>query len=251
MALVKCKECGNDVATSAKACPKCGHKMPARTSLLTWIILGFVILIVIGAVQGSQDADEQREAREQAAAQSRRAEAAELKRIATLPPEEKAKLEKELADRKAAVELAARNAQGLAWTYAESKDAMSDAAVRTATISSMNQIEFHFPYQGLQRAALQLRAHPRHGKDVILRIAKGQFNCRVDDCEVKVRFGDGKAQAWRMLQPEDHSTTALFFDEEARFVSNLRKASTVRVEAPFFQSGNRVFEFRVDGLEWK
>ncbi|WP_217277664.1 OB-fold putative lipoprotein [Corallococcus exiguus] len=44
MALVKCRECGNDVATSAAACPKCGA--PVRRQLLTTrnILLAFCSL---------------------------------------------------------------------------------------------------------------------------------------------------------------------------------------------------------------
>lgn len=50
MAIVKCKECGADVSTKAIACPKCGAAgkgVPARrTSIVTWLVLGFIILVV-------------------------------------------------------------------------------------------------------------------------------------------------------------------------------------------------------------
>lgn len=42
MALVKCKECGKDVSTAAKACPSCGAAPPKKTGLLTWIVGGMV-----------------------------------------------------------------------------------------------------------------------------------------------------------------------------------------------------------------
>ncbi|WP_342632179.1 zinc ribbon domain-containing protein [Marinobacter alkaliphilus] len=48
MALVKCKECGSDVSTKAKACPKCGAKAPKKTSLFTWLVTGFVAAAMIG-----------------------------------------------------------------------------------------------------------------------------------------------------------------------------------------------------------
>lgn len=38
MALAKCKECGNQLAKSAKACPHCGA-LPRRTSGCTWMVL--------------------------------------------------------------------------------------------------------------------------------------------------------------------------------------------------------------------
>ncbi len=51
MALVKCKECGEQVSTEAKTCPKCGAKAPKKTSLFTWIVLIFILLIIYSANQ--------------------------------------------------------------------------------------------------------------------------------------------------------------------------------------------------------
>lgn len=44
MALVKCKECGNQVSTKAESCPSCGMKLPKKIGLLGWT---FIILIVL------------------------------------------------------------------------------------------------------------------------------------------------------------------------------------------------------------
>jgi hypothetical protein len=46
MALVKCKECGLDVSTGAKSCPKCGATVPKKTSLFTWLVLLLIVFIV-------------------------------------------------------------------------------------------------------------------------------------------------------------------------------------------------------------
>lgn len=52
MALINCKECGAQVSTQAKNCPSCGAKVKKKTSIITWIILGFIVLMVIGAIAG-------------------------------------------------------------------------------------------------------------------------------------------------------------------------------------------------------
>lgn len=52
MALVKCKECGNQVSTDAKACPSCGAKPPKKTSMLTWIIAGFFAVSIAVSMSG-------------------------------------------------------------------------------------------------------------------------------------------------------------------------------------------------------
>lgn len=46
MALVKCKECKKEIAKSAKSCPHCGAATPRRTSPITWLVLGVIILLV-------------------------------------------------------------------------------------------------------------------------------------------------------------------------------------------------------------
>lgn len=51
MAMKKCKECGEEISTKAKACPKCGAVAPKKTSLFTWIILIFIIFIVYAVSQ--------------------------------------------------------------------------------------------------------------------------------------------------------------------------------------------------------
>ncbi|MCA0201326.1 MAG: zinc ribbon domain-containing protein [Proteobacteria bacterium] len=50
MALVKCKECGEQVSTSAQSCPKCGAKPPKRTPIIVPAIL---IIVVLAAVFGT------------------------------------------------------------------------------------------------------------------------------------------------------------------------------------------------------
>ncbi|WP_315809468.1 hypothetical protein [Pseudomonas sp. C9-3] len=46
MAIVKCKECGGQVSTTAKACPTCGSKPPKKTSVVTWLVLATIVIVV-------------------------------------------------------------------------------------------------------------------------------------------------------------------------------------------------------------
>lgn len=50
MALVKCKECGQDVSQKAKSCPKCGAPIKKKTSWFTWVVAIFFILWLIGYI---------------------------------------------------------------------------------------------------------------------------------------------------------------------------------------------------------
>jgi len=48
MALAQCKECGEQVSTGAKTCPKCGLKNP--TGRMSKIVIGIVLLFTVGAI---------------------------------------------------------------------------------------------------------------------------------------------------------------------------------------------------------
>lgn len=57
MALIKCKECGNEVSSKAEACPKCGAKIAPEKmgcgKTLVVVFLGFIILGVAGSIVSS------------------------------------------------------------------------------------------------------------------------------------------------------------------------------------------------------
>jgi hypothetical protein len=135
------------------------------------------------------------------------------------------------------------------WSYLEFDDKMG-GKVKLAYTQSLNQVDFGFPYAGSQNAELSLRIHPRYGKDVILKMQKGQFLCHINDCRVTVRFDNGKIKAYSANGPEDHSSETIFIDNYKGFVANLTKAKKLYIEATFFQEGARVFEFDVAGLKW-
>lgn len=92
MALVKCKECGEQVSTKAKTCPKCGAKPPKKTSFLTWAVLVFIALTVYGVYQQESNmTPEQRKARAEQRAIAAKEKEAELAKEAA----QKAEKEKE------------------------------------------------------------------------------------------------------------------------------------------------------------
>ncbi len=136
------------------------------------------------------------------------------------------------------------------WEYTEDSDNMANGAVKQAAIKSSNTVTFRFPYSRAQHAVLALRKHPRHGNDVILQIEQGQFLCAYDGCQVTARFDDESAQTFRAVEPADHRTTTLFIKNYNDFVSQLRRANRLRIEANFYQEGSRVFDFDVAGLSW-
>ena len=216
MPLTPCKECGNQISKTAATCPQCGAKVP-HTSLVAKLVAAFFVILFVAVIFSSKQQTTQSSVTMPTPAQS-----------VNEPP-----------------------STDVHWLYDTSQDRMGRGTIKTAQVSSDNQIEFDFPYQVPQRATLMLRTHPKYGKNVILRIERGQFLCGVDDCPVSVRFDEGKVQVYNAAEPSDHTTTALFLRGYERFIAGLRNSHKVSVEAKFYQEGNRVFEFNTSGLNWE
>lgn len=136
------------------------------------------------------------------------------------------------------------------WQYNQESDAMGRGTIRTAWLQSENLIVFDFPYNEPQRASLILRKHPKHGHDVMLRLERGQFVCGIDDCYVQVRFGTGKASAFKVLEPSDHSSNVVFISNVPRFIKGLKATERVAIEATFYREGNRTMQFNTAALTW-
>jgi len=138
---------------------------------------------------------------------------------------------------------------GSPWRYSSDEDPMGRKR-SFARVSSTNTLDFGFPYQGSQLGTLTIRKAIDSGTNVILRIEHGQFLCGIEGCGVNVRFDSRPIQRFSASGPNDHSTTTVFIENEARFISQLRKANTVRIESTFYQEGSQTLEFDVQGFRW-
>lgn len=59
MALVNCKECGQEVSQKAGSCPKCGAPIKKKTSWYTWVAAIFFILLLIGYIRPKESSHNQ------------------------------------------------------------------------------------------------------------------------------------------------------------------------------------------------
>lgn len=219
MALIKCEECKNEISKQAKICPHCGYKR--NTNSLFKILITACGLFVIALI--------------------------------ILPDNSKKSSYQKYTTSIAEPNTTITNNNpiiDLDWQYSNHDDKMSSKQINFATIKSKNELAFGSPYSGQQRARLQLRKHPRFGNDVILRIEKGQFICRVRGCNIKIRFDDGKTLTFEASGPNDHDSTTLFIRNYNRFTANLKKSNLLFIEAEFYREGVRIIEFDVSGLQW-
>jgi len=228
MSLIHCKKCGNKIDSSALSCPACGavkppsyilsfSKMIAKIVVYTFLFLFLISMLYVAKKLYDGDGDGAKSVTQQ-----------------SIIPQVEHKKENSSVQETFIPR----------WKYEESSDAMEKGIVKKAMVESINEVNFNFPYHGIQRAKLLLRNHPRYGKDVILALNKGQFLC-VLNCTITVRFDDGKPQKYAATSPNDHSSTAIFISKADRFLADMKKAKRVYIEATFYNEGNIVFEFAV------
>ncbi|MBL0162174.1 MAG: hypothetical protein IPP82_00630 [Xanthomonadales bacterium] len=123
---------------------------------------------------------------------------------------------------------------------------MTSAVTRFALVSSTNTVNFQSPYSGPQHGTLLIREHPRHGKNIVMSIERGQILCRsYADCNVLVRFDDQKPTTYSGIGPADNSSESVFIRNYSQFIASLKKAKRVRISTNIYQEGAPVFEFDV------
>lgn len=139
------------------------------------------------------------------------------------------------------------------WKYIESEDEMTEKKSYFASITSDNEVDFDFPYQGGSSLSITVRKSPKYGKDVYFKISKGQFNESISGCNISVKFDNGKIETYRCVGADDASTGILFLDgKKDTFISKLKSAKEIKIQATFFQEGDRTFTFTTPvGLVWE
>lgn len=217
MALKKCKECGNPVSTKAKHCPQCGAVKGKEVGCLGYLVAcGFIVFVVFSLINSDSETPSSTPDREQFT------DADEI--LTTKEPK-------------------------TAWSYRESEYDMGKGRVYQAINQSTNTANFSFPYSGAQHATLILRTHPKHGKDLIFQIEKGQIlSSSYDGSKVLVRFDDGEPVKFKVMPPADHGSTSVFIQDYYGFVKKMLKAKRVRISANVYKEGSPMFEFDVSGF---
>lgn len=145
-------------------------------------------------------------------------------------------------------------AEMASWRYKETKDEMRNKTSYFASKTSNNTIELSFPYQGGSSITLMLRKHSEYGNDVMFNLYKGQFSCRIDGCNISVKFDDGNIEKYAVSESESGSNDVLFLSGRKsmkKFMDKLKSAKKMVIEFPIYDYGRAQFTFDTQGLEWK
>ena len=135
------------------------------------------------------------------------------------------------------------------WNYSEQKDAMTDKTMYFAIASSINNLNFDFPYDGGSTLYIQIRKKDGTN-EVMLNISKGQFNSAYDNV-VSMKFDNGGITKYGFDEPSGGSSNLIFLHSPKSIIDKIKKAKHLKIEAPFYQAGRQVAEFNIGGLDWK
>ncbi|MBP5136431.1 MAG: hypothetical protein ILP23_03770 [Paludibacteraceae bacterium] len=138
------------------------------------------------------------------------------------------------------------------WTYSENIDEMTEKKTFFASLTSDNKVDFDFPYEGGSSLSINVRQSPKYGKDVYFTISKGQFT-DIFNGSISVKFDNGSIEKYSCSGASDADTGVLFLSGNVdKFIKKLKEAKQIKVQASFFQEGDRTFTFTTPvGLEWK
>lgn len=136
------------------------------------------------------------------------------------------------------------------WTYETERDEMRDATNRFASSASTNTVDMGFPYDTVQMR-IMLRDHAEHGRDIMLVVSEGQYQCGYRGCSISAKFDDGEIQTFSVNEADGGTNGVLFIQNQPRFLAALRSAERVTIEARFYSRGSQQFSFNIGGLQWE
>lgn len=135
------------------------------------------------------------------------------------------------------------------WTYSQQTDPMTDKETYYAKCTSINLLNFEFPYDG--GSSLNITVRKMDGEnEVMLILSSGQFNTVYDE-PVKIRFDDSPAHTYGYDESGSGRSDVIFLHSPQSIIEKLKTSNIVKIEAPYFHSGKQVANFIAKDFVWK
>lgn len=136
------------------------------------------------------------------------------------------------------------------WVYKEDVDKMTSEKQYLAYTTSTNKVDFDFPYNGGSTFTLGVGNKSKEN-NIVLLVSKGQFMMSIGYSDtVRIKFDDEKPMDISYSSPSDGSSDRIFLSQANTLISKLKVAKKVMIEAEFFDGGNQIIEFNVEGFKW-
>lgn len=233
MALIKCKECGKEIAKNAKQCPSCGSSKHVRFTTKHPILSVFIGLVIVGAVVNSLGGKNAVKNEPVSVAASSNQEIAQVA----------VKKEEVVENKNVNVPTVAPN-----WSYETSEDKMRGTKTNFAGTESTNFLNLGFPYDN---SKMRILLRNDNGNLDILISIKGQIVCGYSEkCYLSVKADDSKIVDYEFLKAAHGSSDTVFIANSKDFMNMLKKSNKLIIEVPVFNTGRVQYNFDVSGLNW-
>lgn len=138
--------------------------------------------------------------------------------------------------------------KGTAWDISTEKDEMYNSTSVWASLTSNNTSQFANSIRGDTYLKLVVRHTKKFGTDVYLQVETGQFfgSEYYGTDHINVKFDDGAVRKYKFSESSDGSSDVIFIEKAQDFISHLKKAKVILIEAPFYNEGVQRFTFYVD-----
>ena len=138
--------------------------------------------------------------------------------------------------------------KGTAWDISTEKDEMYNSTSVWASLTSNNTSQFANSIGGDTYLKLIVRHIKKFGTDVCLQVETGQFfgSEYYGTDHINVKFDDGAVRKYKFNESSNGSSDVIFIDKAQDFISHLKKAKVILIEAPFYNEGVQRFTFYVD-----
>lgn len=145
-----------------------------------------------------------------------------------------------------ATSIAAPSSPG--WEYEQINDKLHGARWVEAKISSANTVDFDFPYQGGSSAWIKLSTHG----EVTLGVSKGQFNCQGTTAlyPIHIKIDEEAPKAFGCYTSSEMKPNEVEITDGAAIIKAINDRHHLIVQAPFFQAGDKQFEFNIPAAAW-
>ncbi|GAB2540356.1 hypothetical protein [Spirosoma aerophilum] len=134
------------------------------------------------------------------------------------------------------------------WLYEKRVD-KTGSTVYKASNTSLNVLNFRFPYEGGSSATLTLR-HKNDLTYLYLEVSRGQFNRTFQGGTARIAFDRKPAKNYSFSAAENGRANIIFFDNEATLVSQMKGAQKMAIDIEFYAQGRRTIEFSTADLSW-
>jgi hypothetical protein len=135
------------------------------------------------------------------------------------------------------------------WKYNNNADKQTGGNIHSASIESKKLIILR-PKHTEGSGTLIIR-EMRGRSQVFLSLNEGQFISEIPSLGINVSFDNGKIETWSCDTIEGTTNSAIIVLSSLKFISTIKMAKNLRIDANIYNKGLQTLEFDVDGLEWE